>query len=462
MRKMSQKEVVTHLKQKADDWVTRSISQEGRQDKQVKWLVLSFDALSESDLSIIKQYPNFNKLLSGSAQSHQLRSVYPSMTYPCHASLVTGKSPKKHGITGNTLLQPSRLKPDWNWFYKAIHGENLFGEAKKAGLTTAALLWPVTAGGPITYNLPEIFANRFWQNQVSVSLKNGSKRFTLQMDQRHGHVRKGLEQPALDQFLHETALDTLKTYQPNVMFVHYTDLDAQKHRYGNNSKEVKEALKRLDQRLGDYFKALKHLPNGEQVKLLVFGDHGSRDVHTAIRPNVILQKEGFLSVENGRLHRCDFVFKSCDGSAYLYHDNLHRVTRDVLRQELDIIEEAIEKYNQDSGGILKLMKGHEAGFEGADPHALLMLEAAEGFYFLDDYEGELFEAVSEEQLGTEHWLKAAHGYHPDTEGYRGLCFFYGKGIDKKVLSDVNLMDLGVTIAQDLQLDLGDVDGKNVL
>lgn len=462
MKKMSQKEIKEKIQQKMDQWLTSSISKSERTDSKTKWLVLSFDALSETDLKLIKQYPNFNKLITGAAQSHQLKSVYPSMTYPCHASVITGKLPKKHGITGNTLLQPSREKPDWNWFYKAIHGETLFGEASKAGLSTAALLWPVTGGGPIDYNMPEIFANRPWQNQISVSLKNGSKRFSLQMNQRHGHLRKGLEQPQLDQYIHQVALDTLKTYRPNLMFVHYTDLDAQKHRHGVQSKEVKDALKRLDQILGDYFKAIKHLPEGESVKLLVFGDHGSRDVHTAIRPNVILQKEGFLSVENGRLHHCDFVFKSCDGSAYLYHDNLHRVTRDILRQELDVIEEAIEKYNVEMGGILKLMKGHEAGFEGADPHALLMLEASEGFYFLDDYEGELYEEVPEELLGTKHWLKAAHGYHPDTEGYNGLCYIWGKHIAKKELGEISLMDLGVTLAADLGLDLGEVDGKSVL
>lgn len=462
MKKMSQKEIKEQLKIKLDQWLTTSISRPQRKDQQVKWLVLSFDALAEADLPLIKQYPNFNKLLSGSAQCHQVRSVYPSMTYPCHSSVVTGKAPKKHGITSNTLLQPSRIKPDWHWHYKGIHGPSLFSEAAKAGLSTAALLWPVTGGGPIAYNLPEIFPNRPWQSQRSVSLLNGSKRYSIQMDQRHGHLRKGLDQPHLDSFVHQAALDTLKTYQPNLLFVHYTDLDSQKHRYGNGSPEVKEALKRLDQKLGDYFKVLKHLPHGDEVKLLVFGDHGSRDVHTAIRPNVMLQKEGFLSVENGRLHHCDFVFKSCDGSAYLYHDNLHRVTREVLRQELDIIEEAIDKYNQDMGGILKLMRGHEAGFEGADASALLMLEAAEGYYFLDDYEGELYEAVSEQMLGTEHWLKAAHGYHPDTEGYKSLCFFWGKGIAKTIIPDMSLMDIGVTLAADLNLDLGDTDGTSVL
>ncbi|MFQ9801599.1 MAG: hypothetical protein ACLR23_24850 [Clostridia bacterium] len=32
-------------------------------------------------------------------------------------------------------------------------------------MTTAAYLWPVTGRARLTYNLPEVFANRWWDNQ---------------------------------------------------------------------------------------------------------------------------------------------------------------------------------------------------------------------------------------------------------------------------------------------------------
>lgn len=453
----------SQFKQHVDQLITSTLkkkeSGESLKSKD-KWIILSFDSLSSRDWQTLKQHPNFNKLISGGAFSKGLKGVYPTLTYPSHATVITGRIPRKHGIISNTKLQPTRQDPDWFWYHKAIHGKTLFKEAKEMGLRVASILWPVSGGAPIDYNFPEIYSNKFYLNQTAVSLLAGRKRYQWQMNERHGHLRKGLSQPHLDEFAHATALDTLKTYDPDLLLVHYTDLDTQKHRYGMDSPQVKEAIKRLDQKLGDYFKAIKNLGIEDDVKFLVFGDHGSRDVHTAIRPNVILQKEGFLSVEdNGKLHRCDFIFKSCDGSAYLYHDNMHKVSRETMRQELEVIEAALEKHNEVFKGIKQVIRGSEAGYEGADSHALLMIEAEEGFYFLDDYTGEITEAVTEENLGTGHWLKATHGYHPETEDYKSVCFFWGKGIEKIDLGECHLTDLGPTVAKSLAMNLGDTDGE---
>lgn len=449
---------------KIDQMLTKSLQKQAQANqtgtRRTKVVLLSFDALSADDWTTLRQYPNFNKLISQASFSKSMKSVYPSMTYPAHATVMTGRLPRKHGIVSNTKLQPTRPKPDWHWYHREIHGKTLFSEAHKNKLSVSAILWPVSAGAPSAFNMPEIFPNRPWLNQMSVSLLNGSKRFQIQMDQRHGKLRKGLKQPQLDDFAHACALDTLKTYQPDLLMVHYTELDTQKHNHGTGSLEAKEAIKRFDQRLEDYFRAFRQLGIEEEVSLIVFGDHGSKDVHSAIRPNVILQKEGFLSVEeNGRLHRCDYIFKTCDGSAYLYHDNLHKVSRELLRQELEIIITALEKHNEQIQGIEVMRTGSEAGYEGADAHALLMLEAKEGFYFLEDYEGELLETVPIELAGTAHWLRASHGYHPETPNYESVCFAYGSRFEKGEMGEINLVDLGPSIAHLLGLSLGDTDGQ---
>ncbi len=425
-----------------------------------KLILLSFDALSAEDWSILKQHPNFNKLISHGKYSQSVRSVYPSLTYPAHATVVTGKSPRKHGIVSNTKLQPTRHTPDWFWQHKDIHGKTLFTEAKKQELSVGAILWPVSGNASIDYNMPEIFPNRFWHNQISVSLLSGRKRYQILMNKRHGKLRKGLKQPQLDNYAHACALDTLTSFTPNLLMVHYTDLDSQKHNHGIGSLEAKEAIKRLDQRLGDYFKVLHQMGREDEYRLIVFGDHGSKDVHTAIRPNVILQKEGFLSVEeNGKLHHCDFIFKTCDGSAYLYHNNLHRVSRELIASELEVIETALKRHNEDIKGIRQIRSGAEAGYDGADAHALLMLEAEEGYYFLEDYLGEVSEAVPESQIGTAHWLKATHGYHPDSEHYKSVFFAYGTDIEKGDLGAIELLDIGPTASKLLGFSLGDTDGK---
>ncbi|WDU84334.1 alkaline phosphatase family protein [Caloramator sp. Dgby_cultured_2] len=137
-------------------------------------IIVSFDAVSKDDFDVIKALPNFSEFLVNANYTFDVEPVYPTLTYPIHVSMMTGKLPRVHGIINNTLIQPRMRRPDWYWERKYIKLDTLFDAAARKGLITAALLWPVTAKANIKYNMPEIFANRPWQNQITVSLSSGS------------------------------------------------------------------------------------------------------------------------------------------------------------------------------------------------------------------------------------------------------------------------------------------------
>ena len=201
-------------------------------------IVISFDCLSSLDSQKLRTLPNFSELLRSASICENVETIYPSVTYPCHASIVTGNYPNQHGVPTNTLLQPGKESPDWYWGRRYIQGTTLYDEAKKADLSTAALLWPVTAKAKIDYHMPEIFANRPWHHQILTSLWNGSKRYQFDLNKRFGHLRKGIEQPELDDFVTASAVHTIKTKKPNLMLIHLVDLDSQRHRHGFSSEEA--------------------------------------------------------------------------------------------------------------------------------------------------------------------------------------------------------------------------------
>ena len=67
-----------------------------------KLIVLSIDSLFDEDMELLKTLPNFKKILEqGSYVKGGMRSVYPSFTYPAHASIITGTWPMYHGIFHN-------------------------------------------------------------------------------------------------------------------------------------------------------------------------------------------------------------------------------------------------------------------------------------------------------------------------------------------------------------------------
>ena len=351
--------------------------------------------------------------------------------------------------------QPGRTSPDWYWRRNHIKGTTLYDEAKNAGMKTAALLWPVTAKANIDYNLPEIFANRPWHHQIPVSLMNGSPLYQLQMNAKFGHIRNGLSHPELDDFVLESAVETIKSKKPGLMLVHFVDLDSQRHMYGFSSKEAKAAIHRHDKRLGRIMEAIDEAGIVENSTVAILGDHSALDESKVIKLNVLFREKGLIHLNNsGKIGSWKAYCKSCDGSAYIYlQDENDDVTKNVVTELL------MELLQDDCNGIEKVITGQEARAKGADGSAFRMLEAARGYYFSEDITGDYIEEVTEKDAQTKKYTFACHGYSPEKEDYSTVFFVAGKGIRPGVtIPDMHLADEGPTFARLLGLDLGDTDG----
>ena len=98
-----------------------------------KLIVFSADALVREDIAYLEQKPNFARLMTHSAQVERVKSIYPSLTYPCHATMFTGCYPDKHGvITNKEFLTWDDGVPHYLTAAADIRAENLFAAAKRA------------------------------------------------------------------------------------------------------------------------------------------------------------------------------------------------------------------------------------------------------------------------------------------------------------------------------------------
>jgi predicted AlkP superfamily pyrophosphatase or phosphodiesterase len=419
-------------------------------------IIISFDCLSALDFPILKDLPHFQTILKNGAYVENVQSIYPSVTYPCHATIVTGNYPNRHGVINNTLLQPGKLSPDWNWYRDSIRCTTLYDEVKKAGMTTAALLWPVTAKSNIDYNMPEIFANRPWHNQILVSLLSGSPSFQWDLNRRYGHIRKGLNQPELDDFVLESTVDTIKSKKPNLLLVHFTDLDTQRHYHGFSSEEAVVALQRHNDRLGRIIEALNDSGIYENSTVVVLGDHSALDENKAVNLNVLLHEENLItSNAKGKIINWKAYCKSCDGSAYIYINDKHdSAVFNAVKRLLDSLQD-----DPDSG-IENVLTGKQAAEKGADGTCAFMVEAKRGYFFLEDFEGEFIKTITQEDTKTDKkYTLACHGYSPEKENYGTIFMGAGKGIQKVTLPSIRLIDEGPTFARLLGVNLGQTDGK---
>ena len=416
-------------------------------------IVISFDAVSEEDLEFLSKQPNFSKLIKNGALIKNVESVYPSLTYPAHATIVTGKYPKNHGVINNTVLDFKNDNPDWYWYRKYIKGDTIFDLAEKSGMKTCSILWPVTARSKITYNMPEIFCTKRYDNQILKSALAGSKIYQVNMNKKFGYLRQGMEEPYLDNFATEVAKKTIRELKPNLILLHLIDSDSQKHKYGIENKEVIESLKRHDERLGEIIESLKLAGIYEDSTIIALGDHSQINVNNVIKLNSILMKNDLINVNGNKIKSYKAIAKSCDGSSYIYLKNKNDVeTRKKVR---DILNELKNKY---SNVIEEVYNNEEIKNLGADINASFMIEAKRGYYFIDDFLGEAIEVIDESSK-IKHKLRASHGYLPSRDNYKTFFIAYGKTIKKGVvLEKGKLINHGPTIAKILDIDLRDCDG----
>ena len=418
-----------------------------------KFIIISFDAVDGNDLKFLSKLPHFGKILKKSSYSMEVESVYPSLTYPAHASIVTGMLPKNHNVINNTKFQINRfLNPDWFWKKSEIKVDTLFDLIKRNNLICSSILWPVTCKAKIKYNMPEVFPNKSWQNQIITSGLNGSIKYQLTLNNKFASLRDGFRQPQLDNFSMNCFLYTMTEYSPDVMFLHLTDVDTNRHKFGYDSKEAEYALRRHDSRLGEIITKLETLDFLENATIILLGDHSMKNTHSVIKLNKLFLDRCWTRLDktNKKIDYYEVISNSSGGSAYIYlKDKNNKLLLSKVKAEL-------EKFSQNNLNCIKnIYTSQEATKFGADENCDLMLEANDGYYFINDFTGD----KTIEKVGTTH-QKANHGYKQSS--YDNGTFFIVS--DPKVKEDFNigpmkLIDIAPTVAKLFDDAMLDVDGK---
>jgi predicted AlkP superfamily pyrophosphatase or phosphodiesterase len=203
--------------------------------------------------------PNLQRLMKEGSYAEAVEGIYPTVTYPSHTTLVTGRLPAEHGIYSNlSSREPGKNPGDWFWFAKDIKVPTLWDEAEGHRLTTGATFWPVTAGAPIYWNVPEIWdPQKPLQADPSYVAKYATPGLLFEALLEIGPPQPGQE---LDVMRTRLAAFVLKKYKPNLLLVHLCDLDGQEHQFGPDSPQVEATLKKIDGHVGE-------LPPGSLIPL---------------------------------------------------------------------------------------------------------------------------------------------------------------------------------------------------
>jgi predicted AlkP superfamily pyrophosphatase or phosphodiesterase len=234
-----------------------------------KLLVISVDGLDwrylrdrdAQGLSI----PNIRKLMAKSQTADGVTGVWPTITWPSHTSMLTGVRPAEHGILANAGGPPDPALSYWS--ATKIRVPTLTQCLVSSGRTVGAVNWPVTVDAKINWNLPEVYARR---NGDSSDMETVDRFGTPGLVAEISRAYPSFPQAWLDD--RSRALATiylLKQKHPDLMLLHFAELDSEEHEGGPFTPHAKAVVERTDELIGDI---LKGLPKDYDLALV--SDHG--------------------------------------------------------------------------------------------------------------------------------------------------------------------------------------------
>ncbi len=254
-------------------------------------LVVSIDGLAWDQLQAQwSRLPNLHKLAQQGVFG-PLQTVFPSMTWAAHSSLATGMNPGRHGVLGNRFVDRARddLVESWQRPRSLNRAEALWDVAKKAGWSTAALLWPQTSqAANLDWNVPEVYGQR--------SFESGSARGTLQTLEATAGLPQGQlgrfggeEMFLLDSWSRDAAVGLIETRQPRLLMAHFLSVDTLGHSYGPGSVAYRWGLELADRYLGDLLAAYQRTGQAQGLVVCVVSDHGFLELTRSLSPAALLK-----------------------------------------------------------------------------------------------------------------------------------------------------------------------------
>ena len=407
-------------------------------------ILISLDSVYEDDFERLSKMPIFNELIQRGAYSKEVTSVYPTLTYPIHTSIITGTYPNKHGIYHNHALQPGvpSKNQTWFWYQDEVKVPTLFDHLANHHLITASILWPVTGHANITYNLPEVIALE-GENQAIKMLKAGTPSYLINQYLKYGRILGDGEQPRLDRFSTAVAVDTIKKNKPNFLALHLISVDHFRHKTGVQSSEVDEAFKVYEQSITDIVEATKKAGIYEKTIFVITSDHGQIDVHQNVYLNNILERAGYIKRKESGLTYTAYV-QSTGLGAYIYikdHDL-------IIKEEIINLLKSLKtnpKY-----GIERIYEENELTRLHASDSFDLAIEAKSGYQFKDNLT--TYDIKSNIIYGN-------HGYSPFKSGYKNIFIVSGNGVKNEYnIGRMNIVDIAPTISELFGFEFYECDG----
>lgn len=416
-----------------------------------KLLLISLDAMIGKDIEILKTLPTFGPILEKASIVKSVETVYPSMTYTAHASIVSGTYPEKHGVITNEVFTPLVNQAPWYELRSQNKAQILPELAKENGYTTFVNSWPTLVGAEVDYLVQRAGIHYPKEEQESEIRKNSNDVLTQEMWDYCAEAWTLPNYYSTDKFSALASKYVINRYQPDLTLMHMTLPDHYRHSYGVLSEKLVDAYKYLDDMLAIVVDELKAQGLYEQTTFVFCSDHGQVDIDMSVNANKLLIENGLLTVEeNGKMTDWKAYIQSSAVSAHVYLKDptdealvkevyqLLDANRDLLYIDHIFTREQVKKTYRLDGDFSFVLESKEG--------------SSFGFNIMADYQNPIMNEDYRVSRGT-------HGHIP-SKGEQPCLILSGPGVlEGKELSVAKVVDIAPTCAAILGFEMPEADGR---
>ena len=359
-------------------------------------ILISFDGIRWDAVENVKGFIQIEK---EGFRVKKMRSVFPSLTFPAHASIATGTFPRKHGIVSSVFLEKNSGKrfsdeKESEWLLMPP----LWVLAERNGLKSAVCAWPLSQG----------------------SWKGTSPSFY-----------KPYTEDLKDKDIEDWIVNLIKRQnKPNLIMAWFHGADHPGHKFGPNSNEYKQAVQRSGEIIERIILEIKKANLTNKVALLVTSDHGMTEVKNEIDLASKIPKRSF------------YPYIAISGPvANIYVEN--------------------PKQFSDVKNSLKMLKNQFLFFEKSEiPFELSTGDSSRSGDFLAVCKiGDIFKPFKNDRTEV---LRGMHGYPPENLDMCGIFLGVGKNVPHKSIEGASITDIAPTVAKILNIkETENMDGKEL-
>ena len=263
--KMSRKSKDKAMHPSTDNCISYAITSNGTSNFAPTTILISLDGF-RADFLNRGLTPTLSSFIAQGVSPRYMLPSFPSLTFPNHYTIVTGLYPESHGVVGNTFWDPHlkeefyytdparSMKPKW-W----KEGEPLWVTAEHQNVKTAMHMWP----GSEAYMQPEpTFLDKYNDSEI--------------LSRKVDRILEYLDFPSD----HDLGVLDSANKRPQFIAAYVPNIDADGHKYGPNSTEIRQTISNVDGMLHNLFVGLQDRNLSNLVNVVIVSDHGMATTST--------------------------------------------------------------------------------------------------------------------------------------------------------------------------------------